>query len=41
VYGECKEEIPLNAPECRGFGFKMRAVVDSDHAGDSVYHKMI
>ena len=36
VYGECKEELPTNAPEPRGFGFKMRAFVDSDHAGDSV-----
>jgi len=36
VYGECKEEIPSNAPEPRGFGFKMRAFVDSDHAGDSI-----
>ena len=35
VYGECSEDIPQDAPEPRGFGFKMRAYVDSDHAGDS------
>ena len=36
VYGETSEEIPANAMEPRGFGFKIRAYVDSDHAGDSV-----
>ena len=36
VYGDCSEDIPPNAPACRGFGFKIRAFVDSDHAGDSV-----
>lgn len=36
VYGNCKEELPGNAPTPRGFGFKMRAFVDADHAGDSV-----
>ena len=35
VYGEGSEEIPANARLPRGFGFKIRAFVDSDHAGDS------
>ena len=35
-YGECKEEIPSNAPEPRGIAFTMRAFVDSDHAGDMI-----
>ena len=35
-YGECKEEIPTNAPKPRGIGFTIRAFVDSDHAGDTV-----
>lgn len=35
-YGDCKEEIPTNAPKPRGKGFTMRAFVDSDHGGDSV-----
>ncbi len=35
-YGECKEEIPTNAPAPRGRAFTMRAFVDSDHAGDSI-----
>ena len=35
-YGECKEELPPNAPVPRGIGFTLRAFVDSDHAGDSV-----
>ena len=35
-YGECKEEITANAPRSRGIGFKSRAFVDSDHAGDSI-----
>lgn len=35
-YGECKEDIPFNAPTPRGVGFTMRAFVDSDHAGESV-----
>ena len=26
----------MNAMKCRGFGFIIRAYVDSDHAGDSV-----
>ena len=36
AYGECKEEIPSNAPRFRGIGFTMRAFVDSDHAGDII-----
>jgi hypothetical protein len=32
VYGDCKEELPSNANEPRGFGFKIRAFVDSDYA---------
>ena len=36
AYGECKEELPSNAPEPRGLGFTMRAFVDSDHAGDCI-----
>jgi hypothetical protein len=36
VYGNCSEEIPPNAKPPRGYGFKIRAFVDSDHAGDSV-----
>ena len=35
-YGDCKEEIPSNAPEPRGIAFTMRAFVDSDHAGDMI-----
>ena len=35
-YGECKEEIPSNAPETRGIAFTMRAFVNSDHAGDII-----
>ena len=35
-YGECKEEIPSNAPEPRGVTFTMRAFVDSDHAGNMI-----
>jgi hypothetical protein len=36
VYGECVEALPKNAPEPRGSGFKIKAYVDSDHAGDTV-----
>ena len=36
VYGECKEDLPPNAPEPRGEGFKIKSYVDSDHAGDSI-----
>ena len=32
-YGTCIEDIPPNAPEARGIGFLMRALVDSDHGG--------
>ena len=35
-YGECKEEIPSNAPDHRGIAFTIRAFVDSNHAGDMV-----
>ena len=35
-YGNCKEEIPSNAPKPRGLGFTMRASADSDHARDSL-----
>ena len=36
-YGvDLKEELPPNAPECRGQGFTISAYVDSDHAGDSI-----
>ena len=35
-YGNCTEEHPPNAPESRGIGFIMRALVDSDHGGDIV-----
>ena len=34
--GECKEEIPSNAPERRGIAFTMRAFVESNHAGDMI-----
>ena len=30
-----RKKFQQNAPEPRGYGFKMRAFVDSDHAGDS------
>ena len=33
VYADAKEVMPPNAPQPRGFGFKIRAFVDSDHAG--------
>ena len=35
-YGECKEEIPRNAPDSRGIAFTMRAFMDSDHTGDMI-----
>ena len=35
VYGSCSEVKPVNMPDPRGYGFKIRAYVDSDHAGDS------
>ena len=31
-----REELPPNMPEPRGLGFVMRALVDADHASDSV-----
>ena len=34
VYMNAKETLPANMPESRGFGFKIRAFVDSDHAGN-------
>ena len=39
AHGECKEEIPPNAPRSPGIGFKMQAFVDSDHAGDSIIRR--
>ena len=36
AYGDCKEDLPPNAPEPRGKGFTIRAFVDSDHAGDYI-----
>jgi len=33
VYNNAKEVIPKDMPEPKGFGFKIRAFVDSDHAG--------
>ena len=36
VYGEFHEDLPPDAPQGRGFGFKMRALVDSDHADNSI-----
>ena len=36
LYGECKEDMPLNAQMPRGEGFKIKSYVDSDHAGDSM-----
>ena len=33
VYNDAKEIIPSNSPKPRGFGFKIRSYVDSDHAG--------
>ena len=35
-YGDVKETIPDNAPEPRGKPIILRAVVDSDHANDTV-----
>ena len=36
VYGKCRETLPPNSPQVRGQGFRMRAYVDSDHAGNSL-----
>ena len=35
VFGDSDEELPPNAPAPRGFGMKIRAFVDADHAGDT------
>jgi hypothetical protein len=40
VYGEGEEELPPNARTPRGYGFKIRAYVDSDHAGDSIMRRL-
>ena len=39
VYSYCSDDIPPNAPKCRGFGLKIRACVDCDHAGDSIIRR--
>jgi len=36
IYQDTKEILLGNQPEARGFGFKIRAYIDSDHAGNSV-----
>ena len=36
TYGSCIEQRPANMPQPRGFGFKIRAYVDSDHAADNI-----
>ena len=36
LYYESKRPVPRNRPEERGFGFKIRAFVDSDHAGNDI-----
>ena len=33
VYSAVTEQLPPNMPESRGYGFKIRTFVDSDHAG--------
>ena len=33
VYNKAKETIPMDMPKPKGFGFKIKAFVDSDHAG--------
>ena len=38
VYGEGSEDLPPDALASLGFGFKVRAYVDSDHAGDTTNH---
>ena len=40
VCGDCEEELPANAMKTCGFGFIIRAFVDSDHAGDSVTRRL-
>ena len=34
AYGECKEELPPNAPQPKGLGFTLRVFVYSDNAGE-------
>ena len=36
VYGSKEEELPTNAPTPLGYGFKIKAFVDSDHAGHTI-----
>ena len=36
AYGECKEELPPNAPQERGISVTMRAFFYSYHAGDTM-----
>ena len=36
AYGDCKEDLPPNAPEPRGQSFTIRAFVDSVHANDCI-----
>ena len=36
VYGECHEDLPPDAPQCRGFILKTRAFVEADNAGNYV-----
>jgi hypothetical protein len=36
VYDRAKDEISDNTPTPRGFGFKVKAFVDADHAGNIV-----
>jgi hypothetical protein len=36
AYKQNKEELHANTKEPRGFGFKIRAYIDADHAGDSI-----
>ena len=42
AYGDDIPEVsvPPNAPAARGHGFTISAVVDSDHAGDSINRKL-
>ena len=35
-YSDYTDEVPKNAPSPKGIGFKIVALVDSDHAGDVV-----
>ena len=38
VYGEFHEDLPPNAPQYRGFGFKMQVFIDAGNSGHSVTH---